>query len=1306
MAIENKYFFGGLNSDDEDRVVPNGDYRYALNIRNSKSDSDSQGAIENVKGNTLINFDLGRGFHKCIGAYDFQAENKVYYFLWSDEKNHKILEFDSNTNVIETVLNTGVLNFQKDKLILPSNVTILDGVLRFTDTYNEPYKINIERAKKNLYPPQLTIEHLRAINIPPINPPVVEYRSDQDVKTNNLRNKLFQFRYKYVYVDNEESAWSPISKVPLPLEEVKFRPFSYIENYIENYIEIGFQTGNDLVVAIKIAFREGNTGDFYLIKKIDKKKLGIPSNINNYTFDFYNNETYITIDNDGGKGLRLFDNVPDKANSQSLIAGNRIVYGGITDGKDPVEVDLEFEVKNGTVLRGTNPKVETTQKLNNQSVYYNFYSVGLTGGGTTVPMTGGNHFMSTWGQYNILSLTSGDTINEGVITKTQPYNIQHLWYGDFTVKSPAYWVVVNGNKYHIKRDGIHNTSVYSTNNNKTKIRYVGQDPTGVATWSHITTSMLMNEWIISSPLGQAGIRYLLTITIKYANYAINNYGSKKFTFQYTTVAGDDEVAVANALKNAIQQTTYTSNDKGITIEFPETAVSAWSMGLGTSLPAGQGRIALVIRAEAYTPNDKVTVNSQGTIPALIEFSSTLESLSDWTTRVSKTLKSGSEHSVAIVYYDNANRSGLSNRTEKKMFYVKYPTERNIPTGHAITPNTLDVTIKHLAPKWATHYQFVYTGNQTIEYLPTDSYKGFIQCNIREVANSSITGALQCKLTDIKIYNDSTPEAVGFTYGFTKGDRIRLLTNSSANYFSMSNDGFDYVDVEIISYTLATEVLVFKKPDVPVSSVTLVEIYTPKKKVDSTFYYEIGEVYEITEGGFHKGNTKDQTPTQDAIVSLDDIGDVYLRFRTSPISRQVEDYSFSDHYKSDSWDKGRPNIVNNDIKKTYRPTTIRFSNPFLWETNINGLSTFFDFDFESYDQNYGSIQLLHPEDKSLIVFQQRKTGIIGINQTIVYGDDGEVVSMVRNESKVLSQSIRYYEGEYGIGINPESFAVYANRKYFVDVKRGAVIRLGRDGVTAISEYKMHNYFNDIFIDVDNQEAPYRVFGVYDVRFDEYILFITNEPTLAGESSSPIYEEYTELSHIDSPLMSEYVTKTRIKQDIIPTKLVKEMVAFSESKNRWTTFYKYFPDFLITNRVGMLSFKEGSLYKHNDSNTYNSFYFEIQQTSLIRFISNIEHNQIKFYNNINVRATDVFSMPKATNQFGQETSLDVIDFEEEEGVYKAAFLRDVNTPNVTLPLIEGDEIRCHSLTIELENNSSELVKLFSVAIGLGLSELTNR
>jgi len=190
------------------------------------------------------------------------------------------------------------------------------------------------------------------------------------------------------------------------------------------------------------------------------------------------------------------------------------------------------------------------------------------------------------------------------------------------------------------------------------------------------------------------------------------------------------------------------------------------------------------------------------------------------------------------------------------------------------------------------------------------------------------------------------------------------------------------------------------------------------------------------------------------------------------------------------------------------------------------------------------------------------------------------------------------------------------------------------------------------------------------------------------------------------MSEYVTKTRIKQDIIPTKLVKEMVAFSESKNRWTTFYKYFPDFLITNRIGMLSFKEGSLYKHNDSNTYNSFYFEIQQTSLIRFISNIEPNKIKFYNNINVKATDVFSMPKATNQFGQETSLDVIDFEEEEGVYKAAFLRDVNTPNVTLPLIEGDEIRCHSLTIDIENNSSELVKLFSVAIGLGLSELTNR
>ncbi|GAI79607.1 unnamed protein product, partial [marine sediment metagenome] len=70
MALENKSFTGGLNLDSEDRYVPNGDYRYSLNCRLSKSDGANEGSVENTKGNTLVNISLPDGINKVIGSYD------------------------------------------------------------------------------------------------------------------------------------------------------------------------------------------------------------------------------------------------------------------------------------------------------------------------------------------------------------------------------------------------------------------------------------------------------------------------------------------------------------------------------------------------------------------------------------------------------------------------------------------------------------------------------------------------------------------------------------------------------------------------------------------------------------------------------------------------------------------------------------------------------------------------------------------------------------------------------------------------------------------------------------------------------------------------------------------------------------------------------------------------------------------------------------------------------------------------------------------------------------------------------------
>ena len=215
MALEKKNFVGGLNSDAEDRLIPNGDYRYSLNVRSSKSDGANEGAIENTKGNELIKVDLPAGYSKVIGALDSVSTNTVIYCLYNSFGHHSIYEFDASNDSVTLLLRNIKLNFQADKYI--NDMSIIGGVLFFNDRFNEPGSLNIARAKSNTYPIPFEENFLRVIVNAPGCPAEVEYGDEPSVSVNSIRGKLYQVRYKWVYLDNEESAWSPISKVPLPI---------------------------------------------------------------------------------------------------------------------------------------------------------------------------------------------------------------------------------------------------------------------------------------------------------------------------------------------------------------------------------------------------------------------------------------------------------------------------------------------------------------------------------------------------------------------------------------------------------------------------------------------------------------------------------------------------------------------------------------------------------------------------------------------------------------------------------------------------------------------------------------------------------------------------------------------------------------------------------------------------------------------------------------------------------------------------------------------------------------------------------
>lgn len=94
------------------------------------------------------------------------------------------------------------------------------------------------------------------------------------------------------------------------------------------------------MVKVEIAAQEslGNVfSNFFSVIILDKEELTIDNN-DTYLWYFYNSEAYVFVDLD--ESVLDFDRVPDRANAQELLNGNVILYGGITEGLDPVVPDV------------------------------------------------------------------------------------------------------------------------------------------------------------------------------------------------------------------------------------------------------------------------------------------------------------------------------------------------------------------------------------------------------------------------------------------------------------------------------------------------------------------------------------------------------------------------------------------------------------------------------------------------------------------------------------------------------------------------------------------------------------------------------------------------------------------------------------------------------------------------------------------------------------------------------------------------------------------------------------------------------
>ena len=75
--IKHHFRAGKMNKDLDERLVPNGEYRDALNVQVATSEGDDVGALQNVLGNQ-VRSSISLSSAKCIGVVDDQENDKIY----------------------------------------------------------------------------------------------------------------------------------------------------------------------------------------------------------------------------------------------------------------------------------------------------------------------------------------------------------------------------------------------------------------------------------------------------------------------------------------------------------------------------------------------------------------------------------------------------------------------------------------------------------------------------------------------------------------------------------------------------------------------------------------------------------------------------------------------------------------------------------------------------------------------------------------------------------------------------------------------------------------------------------------------------------------------------------------------------------------------------------------------------------------------------------------------------------------------------------------------------------------------------
>lgn len=594
-----------------------------------------------------------------------------------------------------------------------------------------------------------------------------------------------------------------------------------------------------------------------------------------------------------------------------------------------------------------------------------------------------------------------------------------------------------------------------------------------------------------------------------------------------------------------------------------------------------------------------------------------------------------------------------------------------------------------------------TGRDNGDYLDQLANKPFyksLSSDVRKtIVAASISNASRLYIDLNNWYNSSAANA-GATqnnplnnlyYNYREGkevklgDRVRFLASTNA---TPADNQKQVYDMPILEFT--GRGIVVEKPSgvlwVPGDNAQtdpidhMIEVYSPKIPEDRDYlYFECGEWYPVLYPGTEDRDLskRDWTFGVTTQITCNTYGDFRV-YNKKPVGYgdcHALDKDYYYNYKSDGtksigtlsssmvqdkdrvfdvWEKndGRIYIAYKELPIVkFKTTQARFGGQIVEESFVNNVNRFRDPDQKIFPSEYGRIRYLANTSNAqvesvgaiLLAIGEKETFSIYVNRTTLEDLSGR--TLVSLSDKILG-SYNTLLGSHGT-LNPESVSVYRGRVYYWDATYGSWIQYGRDGLTELGDYKMQNWFKDLASLLIGQYTS----STPPIAFSEFDPFNNELITFNDHSSLPAtFKEYS----------------------------IYKGAMFSDLDNRWKSCHSYEPDCFSRINTQLVSFKNGSVFLHEQGTGYLNFYGSKKDAYIEPVATNMSN--IDVWNNISITSTDKWSVERFLSEYRgadakRQSSLSLDMFTKQEDRYDSAIKQDANSGSI----ITGDYMRSRAL-----------------------------